>query len=607
MFRDGSPGDCKRLLSIDENPNKPVATDAELLRDSPDATSPSKHLNVIYLCVVISSLVLLLNIILLAIAADRAGSHAGRALNTEPAPYTLSGSTGFFSPTRIIYQGSCTLTKRWDTGLHLLVNVLSTAILAASNYCMQSLVAPTRRDIDRAHAQGKWLDIGVPSMRNLLHINRLALVIWVVLMITTTPFHLLYNSAVFSSIGTNEYAVIIAPSSTGIQYVTDALQDIAAVNTFNQPTLVSLNDSSLNGSISSNEFSWTGFINSFSNGTFRNLTAQECIDTFTEAALLPGIGTVIAFSNDLTYDNNQHGMSLGANGSILFTQPGQNPDYSLQGSYPWFCDTTPCSKASIANKTGSPQIVGYANELFTWKLDLVSFGGGLISFYVGGTIGDPWGNFSLDICKQMRVSDAKCNGAQQLLSWIYDMNPSSVQQLDDYIRNNTLAAAITNVGSLGGYYCTPLQPCLPLNQTYSLDGCLVQTIEEKCQLLYNPPISIVIIICAAIKVVCMLSAARLLDREDTPLLTVGDAIASFLTRPDSTTAGMCWMGRSDVTAWSRRAIATSNSQRSDASHNDASITHPTFSDSFITAKRWACRWRLGQVVSWPRWGVVFFL
>ncbi|KAM0798297.1 hypothetical protein BDR22DRAFT_823401 [Usnea florida] len=66
-----------------------------------------------------------------------------------------------------IYQGSCALVKRLDLWLHLLINVLSTGMLMASNYCMQLQAAPTRKNIDEAHKAEDQLDIGVPSLRNL--------------------------------------------------------------------------------------------------------------------------------------------------------------------------------------------------------------------------------------------------------------------------------------------------------------------------------------------------------------------------------------------------------------------------------------------------------
>ncbi|KAL4909356.1 hypothetical protein BDW74DRAFT_146431 [Aspergillus multicolor] len=44
----------------------------------------------------------------------------------------------------------------------------------------------------------------------------------------------------------------------------------------------------------------------------------------------------------------------------------------------------------------------------------------------------------------------------------------------------------------------------------------------------------------------MFLAARLDRSRSAPLLTIGDAVASFLSRPDHTTNGRCWVGRSEV-------------------------------------------------------------
>lgn len=160
---------------------------------------------------------MLLNIILFAIASGLANSSKYRTLNN------IHNNT--FSTTEIIYEGSCTLTKRWDTALHFIINVLSTVILSASNYCMQSLVAPTRKDIDKVHAEREWLDIGVPSTRNLDVVGTGQLVLWRLLLITATPFHLLYNSAVFASLSTNEYGIIVAPSDLDAQNVSNFTTD----------------------------------------------------------------------------------------------------------------------------------------------------------------------------------------------------------------------------------------------------------------------------------------------------------------------------------------------------------------------------------------------
>ena len=90
-----------------------------------------------------------------------------------------------------LYQGSCAFVKRLDLWLHLLINVLSTGMLMASNYCMQLQAAPTRKNVDKAHKAQDWLDIGVPSLRNLRYISNWRRFSWVLLALSSLPVHLM--------------------------------------------------------------------------------------------------------------------------------------------------------------------------------------------------------------------------------------------------------------------------------------------------------------------------------------------------------------------------------------------------------------------------------
>jgi hypothetical protein len=89
------------------------------------------------------------------------------------------------------FTGNCTTAARWTTGIHLLINLLGSVLLGASNYCMQRLVAPTRRELDAAHARKKWMDIGAPSVRNLFLIGKGRVALWTLLGLSSLPLHLL--------------------------------------------------------------------------------------------------------------------------------------------------------------------------------------------------------------------------------------------------------------------------------------------------------------------------------------------------------------------------------------------------------------------------------
>ncbi|TDZ32092.1 hypothetical protein C8035_v012335 [Colletotrichum spinosum] len=84
-----------------------------------------------------------------------------------------------------------------NTLLHLLLNALSTVVLASSSFFMQVLNSPSRREVDATHARGDWLDIGIPSWRNAFRLSRFKLVAWLLLLLTSVPIHMVFNSSVF--------------------------------------------------------------------------------------------------------------------------------------------------------------------------------------------------------------------------------------------------------------------------------------------------------------------------------------------------------------------------------------------------------------------------
>lgn len=70
-----------------------------------------------------------------------------------------------------LYMGKCNRVNTWNTVLHVVINILSSILLSASNYATQVLASPTRSECDKAHARRDWLDIGVSGLRNLTRIS----------------------------------------------------------------------------------------------------------------------------------------------------------------------------------------------------------------------------------------------------------------------------------------------------------------------------------------------------------------------------------------------------------------------------------------------------
>jgi hypothetical protein len=90
-----------------------------------------------------------------------------------------------------IYRGDCARVEKFNTWVHLAINVLSTVLLSGSNYCMQCLSAPSRKEVNAAHAKGKWLDIGIPSVHNLRRISKKKVGLWWCLGLSSVPLHLM--------------------------------------------------------------------------------------------------------------------------------------------------------------------------------------------------------------------------------------------------------------------------------------------------------------------------------------------------------------------------------------------------------------------------------
>jgi hypothetical protein len=96
-----------------------------------------------------------------------------------------------FGGRKVLHTGSCQTTRQLNIAAHLLINILSTALLSASNFGMQCLSAPTRKEVDAAHAVRKWLDIGVLSIRNIGKISLKRSMLWALLGASSLPLHLL--------------------------------------------------------------------------------------------------------------------------------------------------------------------------------------------------------------------------------------------------------------------------------------------------------------------------------------------------------------------------------------------------------------------------------
>ncbi|KAH6957364.1 hypothetical protein DER45DRAFT_461455, partial [Fusarium avenaceum] len=115
-----------------------------------------------------------------------------------------------FQKETVIWETDCMTTARANLWIHLAINLFATGILGSSNFFMQVLVAPTRREIDQAHASGRWAEIGCNSIRNFRLLPRRKTFLWLLITLSSVPLHLVFNSCVLESKASNALHQIIA-------------------------------------------------------------------------------------------------------------------------------------------------------------------------------------------------------------------------------------------------------------------------------------------------------------------------------------------------------------------------------------------------------------
>ena len=335
-----------------------------------------------------------------------------------------------------LQEGHCKETKNLTQWIHLGINVLSTLLLGASNYSMQCLSSPTRREIDIAHSKGTWLDVGVPSMRNLRKISWSRIVFWWLLALSSIPLHLLYNSAIFSSLSTRDYNLYIVSHDF-----------------FDRPPLT---------------------------------------ENYTRA---------VGFSSSRSL-LNPLGPKSDPSPALLQLKQYQRDQSTLQN----------LTNGQVIRKFTAPVLSTYSDLLLVSSRSNASY-----PVQYTTTLGSP-------ITKGESMKDWYCNGLDCSYCNGFDCNYDSGGE-SPWVINGTILENAEN---------------------WSIEGVpigygLARQVPEQCTLQFSLAIMIVVIICNLIKAACMgITAWR---QDPAPLVTLGDAIASFLDRPDPTTEGKCIAGK----------------------------------------------------------------
>lgn len=165
---------------------------------------------------------------------------------------------------------------------------------------------------------------------------------------------------------------------------------------------------------------------------------------------------------------------------------------------------------------------------------------------------------------------------------------------DDYAKPCTEKAAMNNASD---WKITPWG--VPIS------GCLSRPtlLGEQCQLEYNSFILYAVIVCDVLKIVIVILTLRV---EGKPLITIGDAIASFLRNPDPCTKDKCLLDHEQASLESRFSRRPPVGVSSIVSSGTVAEIRPTSSGPYV--KAWSTphrRWY--NAASGARWSFTIAL
>lgn len=316
------------------------------------------------------------------------------------------------------------------------------------------------------------------------------------------------------------------------------------------------------------------------NGTFRNSSIPDCFKRYnqefnTEAATLL-----------LVTDRK----NLGGSSSVASLGQMSGNQSGWMGKYP----------ESISQSS----VNSFQFQLQKWNYPRWSFKNASTS---------DWADMS-DLCPDLYSGqndeddyEVCRNDTRTLANFIWNLNPSE-SRLGDFLnaasnwQNSSWAAQVSfridgptdaeaadRMVDAAYYYYDDTA-----TGSITISGCMTSDAEQHCRLYFSLPICIAVLACNIVKVLCMYMTAKTDHREI--FLTVGDALSSFLDKPDATTRRQCFRPGNDEienTTPGVRRVARIPVQRS--------IPEEACPELPSRRKRWR------QAGSWRRWTFTYIL
>ncbi|KAL5597141.1 hypothetical protein FOBRF1_010934 [Fusarium oxysporum] len=428
----------------------------------------------------------------------------------------------------ILYQGPCSRSKTINLFLHLLLNVFSTLILASSNYFMQILNAPSRVELDRAHARSGWVNIGAPSMRNFLYLGPVKFTCWLILACSSVPIHLFFNSLVFQAAEVRSgFGMTIAAESfvKGAQYYEPgaSLWNTAVPNDCSSSLSKELCKDGLFGNGTNGDMS-SGIIDPV---TWMNKTSEESLNISRAASEASTswqrLDPADCRSNFLYCDK---GTGLKGYRSVLLVV-----NASESGTSGWKRDEVFPNMTNVDAKFWDDMIPAKeTNSLWYYEYCNIA-----TAFDNGKCHNSCKTSLGFDQIAVESPSEVDPKNDTRDSTWSFSFwGPKSLEK-------NILKAQMR--GGFDVSYNT-------LNVSY----CLAEKEEQQCKIGVPNLLLLVALLCVLVKLSqCIFVMVRYVSNGTGDLLvTPGDAIKSLICRPDPTTTRMCTLEMRDVQfTWDR--------------------------------------------------------
>lgn len=389
-----------------------------------------------------------------------------------------------------IYQGPCASSSKTSIILHLFINIVSTGILASSNFFMQIASSPTRKEVDRAHMFLQPLDIGLPSWKNVPSLTNFKKTCWLILFISSIPIHLFFNSAVYNTVYQGDlYNLTIA----------------TAAFTQNRPHYIPGASLTPPGASSPVQvYNGTGYENIYGD-SYRNRTYIE------------------GYGNPVSPAEFMSGFERSVTGDI-----------AQQCSHWKQMDPDECLREYRTNSYRLKYadliiiVLSGAKDPDGWQRDEVfKFTNSTTKDIWDGVVPTDrvnslwfWTQCHYDRATTVSSSSWNCHRIlSQPVSFLHDGQPDA-----STARNETAY----------GYKA--------MRREVHIQGCLAEPVET-CQVLVSNSLLLAVLFCVLFKVgTCV---AILWRQRDASLVTPGDAIESFITDPDIYTRGLATLDNRD--------------------------------------------------------------